>query len=243
MTMTAISRLALAGLTSALLAATPSWADDAAKGDTATTAAETTKAEDTKADDKAASEGKAESKVETAAAAEPKYVVGDVVLGDANAPVTVIEYASFTCPHCASFHLNVWDKFKENYIDTGKVKFIMREVYFDKYGLWASMTARCAGPDGFYAMTDVYLKTQHVWTRSPDRAHAIRQVGRRAGVSDERLNACLSDRDYAKALLDDYKKNAAADDVRSTPTFVINGQKANGDMTYDAFVQLIDAAF
>ena len=227
MTTTAICRLVMAGLTSALLVATPTWADDATKGETAATAEE---------------KAKAETKVETAAP-ESKYVVGDVVLGDANAPVTVIEYASFTCPHCASFHLNVWDKFKENYIDTGKVKFIMREVYFDKYGLWASMTARCAGPEGFYAMTDVYLKTQNVWTRSPDRAHAIRQIGRRAGVSDERLNACLSDREYAKALLDDYKKNARADDVRSTPTFVINGQKATGDMSYDAFVQLIDAAF
>ena len=237
MTTTAICRLVMAGLTSALLVATPTWADDANKGDTAATAEEKTKAEDAKSDD-----AKAETKEETAAP-ESKYVVGDVVLGDPNAPVTVIEYASFTCPHCASFHLNVWDKFKENYIDTGKVKFIMREVYFDKYGLWASMTARCAGPEGFYAMTDVYLKTQNVWTRSPDRAHAIRQIGRRAGVSDERLNACLSDRDYAKALLDDYKKNAKADDVRSTPSFVINGQKANGDMSYDAFVALIDAAF
>ena len=80
-----------------------------------------------------------------AALADP--VLGDIVLGDDNAPVTVIEYASFTCPHCASFHINTWPRFKAEYIDTGKVRFILREVYFDRYGLWASMVARCGGAD------------------------------------------------------------------------------------------------
>ena len=99
-------------------------------------------------------------------------VMGDVVLGDEAAPVTVIEYASFTCPHCASFHINTWPQFKAAYIDTGKVRFILREVYFDRYGLWASMVARCGGTDGFYPMADQLMKKQSVW-----RSVAEGQIG------------------------------------------------------------------
>ena len=82
-------------------------------------------------------------------------VLGDVVLGDAEAPVTIIEYASLTCPHCSSFHINTWPQVKEAYVDTGKVKFILREAYFDKQGLWASMTARCGGEKGFKLLEEL----------------------------------------------------------------------------------------
>ena len=227
-----VKRLAL-GASAALLAAGLAWADDNSTAPKEETAAEE------KSDDAAKDAAKTED-----TAVEPKYVIGDIVLGDANAPVTIIEYASYTCPHCASFHVNTWPQLKEQYIDTGKVKFIMREVYFDKYGLWASMTARCGGEAGFYPMTDVFLKTQRAWTagNEQDRIAAIHQIGRRAGLSNERLSACLGDRDYAKALVEDYKKNAAADDVRSTPTFLINGEKHTGDKSFDEISGLIDAA-
>lgn len=167
---------------------------------------------------------------------------GDIVLGDPNAPLTVIEYASFTCPHCKSFHLNTWPRFKEEYVDTGRVKFIMREVYFDKYGLWASMTARCGGEAGFYPMTDTFLKQQSTWTRAEDIGQAIQQIGRRAGLSQDQLNACLSDTDYAKELLEAYQKNAAEDGVRSTPTFIINGEAHSGSMSFEDFAKIVDAA-
>ncbi len=101
-----------------------------------------------------------------ASIAEP--VMGDVVLGDDAAPVTVIEYASFTCGHCAAFHVDTWPQFRAEYIDTGKVRFILREVYFDRFGLWASMTARCGGAAAFYPMADQFLKKQHVWARAPE---------------------------------------------------------------------------
>lgn len=175
-----------------------------------------------------------------AQAVEP--VTGDVVLGDPNAPLTVIEYASFTCPHCKSFHVNTWPKFKEEYVDTGKVKFIMREVYFDKYGLWASMTARCGGEKGFYAMTDTFLKQQSVWTKADDISQAIQQIGRRAGLSQDQLSACLGDRDFAKTLLESYQKNAAEDEIRSTPTFIIGGELHSGSMNFEDFSKIVDAA-
>jgi len=174
------------------------------------------------------------------AAAEP--ATGDIVLGNADAKVTVIEYASFTCPHCAAFHIETWPQVKEAYVDTGKIRFILREVYFDKYGLWASMTARCGGEAGFYPMADQFLKKQKAWTGVPPEQipAEIKKIGRLNGISDAQFNACLSDEAYAKTLIEAYKTNATADGVNSTPTFLINGEKASGEMTFEAFSALID---
>lgn len=172
--------------------------------------------------------------------AEP--VTGDVVIGAEDAPVTVIEYASFTCPHCARFHIDTWPEVKANYVDTGKVRFILREVYFDQYGLWASMTARCGGEAGFYPMVDIFLKQQSQWTKAENIGGAILQIGRRAGLSEAQLQACLSDQDYAKTLVEAYKTNATADEIQSTPTFMINGEQHSGAMGYEDFAELIDAA-
>ncbi|MEM1131160.1 MAG: DsbA family protein [Pseudomonadota bacterium] len=176
---------------------------------------------------------------------EMSYVTGDIVLGDENAPVTVIEYASTTCPHCGAFHKNTFPEVKKNYVDTGKVKFIMREVYFDKFGLWVGMTARCGGEAGYYPMMDMFLNDQASWARAGDDAavgQAIQKIGRRAGLSSEQLNACLSDRDFAKALLKNYQDNAEADEVRSTPTFIIAGETHTGNMAYDQFSAILEAA-
>lgn len=178
-----------------------------------------------------------------AAFADTNPITGDIVLGDPDAAVTIIEYASFTCPHCASFHQNTWPRFKEEYVDTGRVKFIMREVYFDKYGLWAGMTARCGGEKGYYPMVDTFLKKQSTWTRAQDVGVEIQNIGRRAGLSNDQLSACLGDRDYAKTLLEAYQKNAAEDEVRSTPTFIINGEQHSGSMNFDDFSKIVDAAF
>lgn len=170
-------------------------------------------------------------------------IMGDVVLGDAAAPVTVIEYASFTCPHCAAFHNDTWPQFKAAYIDTGKVKFILREVYFDRFGLWASMTARCGGADAFYPMADQFLKKQSVWAKVAEDqiGGEIQKIGRLNGLSNEQLGTCLADQNYAKALVEAYQKNAEADDVKSTPTFIINGDKHSGNLPFEEFSKLVDA--
>jgi len=178
--------------------------------------------------------------VPASALAEP--VMGDIALGEDSAPVTVIEYASFTCPHCAAFHIGTWPQFKEAYVDTGKVKFILREVYFDKYGLWASMTARCGGEAAFYPMAEQLLKKQQVWTKVPEDQipNEIRKIARLNGLSDAQFNECLSDGDYANALIENYRSNATADDVTSTPTFLINGEKASGNLPFAEISALVD---
>ena len=176
------------------------------------------------------------------AMAEP--VMGDVVLGDAAAPVTVIEYASFTCPHCAAFHVDTWPQFKAEYVDTGKVRFILREVYFDREGLWASMAARCGGAGAFYPMADQLMKKQRLWAKAArdNNRDEIRKIARLNGLSTAQFDACFSDQDYARALVEAYQSYVAADGVKSTPTFIINGAKHEGNMPFDQLAALVDAA-
>lgn len=168
--------------------------------------------------------------------------IQDMILGDADAPITVIEYASFTCPHCASFHATTYPKLKADYIDTGKVKFVFREVYFDRFGLWASLIARCGGQERFFGITDLLFKGQSDWSRAGNPvaiADSIRKVGRLAGLGDEQLQSCLQNEDEAKALVAWYQNNAAKDNVTGTPSFVINGEKFS-NMSYADFKKTLD---
>ena len=166
----------------------------------------------------------------------------DMVQGAEDAPITVIEYASFTCPHCARFHSDVYKLLRENYIDTGKVKFIFREVYFDKYGMWASMIARCSGPDRFFGMTDLILNSQSTWARAGDDlaiVEALRKIGRLSGMQDAALDSCLQDGDKLRALVGWYKENAQRDGIQSTPSFLIDGQPYK-NMDYEEFAKILD---
>lgn len=170
--------------------------------------------------------------------------ITDMVMGSLDAPVSVVEYASFTCPHCASFHSNQFKQLKANYIDTGKVKFTFREVYFDKFGLWASMIARCGEPERFFPMTDMLFASQSRWIQQPGPQQivdALRKVGRGGGLSEAQLDACLSDADMVQKLVAWYQQNAEADDVTATPSLVINGKKYP-NMSYSEMSKVIDEA-
>ena len=166
----------------------------------------------------------------------------DMVQGAEDAPITVIEYASFTCPHCARFHSDVYKLLRKNYIDTGKIKFIFREVYFDKYGMWASMIARCSGPDRFFGMTDLILNSPITWARAGDDlaiVEALRKIGRLSGMEDAALDSCLQDGDKLRALVGWYKENAQRDGIQSTPSFLIDGQPYK-NMNYEEFAKILE---
>lgn len=165
-----------------------------------------------------------------------------MILGQLNAPVEVIEYASFTCPHCAHFHETVFDDLKKNYIDTGKVKFVYREVYFDKFGLWAGMVARCGGPEKYFPISDMIYDTQKQWIgdgQASTIADNLRKIGLKAGLAKEAIDACLNDNDKAKAMVAAYQTNATKDGIDSTPSFVIDGQKYS-NMSYEDFAKILD---
>lgn len=168
--------------------------------------------------------------------------VFEVALGEETAPITLIEYASFTCPHCATFNTDVLSQIKKDYVDTGKVKVIHREVYFDRYGLWAGMVARCAGPDRYFAMIDMVYKGQRELFSSSDPNEVVenlRKLGRTAGLTDEQLDACTSDGQMAQALVAYYQKTADADGIEATPSFIINGESYS-NMSYRDFKKTLD---
>ena len=170
--------------------------------------------------------------------------IPDMVIGSADAPVKMTEYASFTCPHCANFHATVWPKLKADYIDTGKVQFTYREVYFDRFGLWASMMARCGGEMRFFGIADMIYDKQRDWTASGDPAtiaQDLRKLGKTAGLTDEMLDACMNDATQAQNLVAWYEANAKADDINSTPSFLINGTKYS-NMSYEDMSKIIDDA-
>ena len=112
----------------------------------------------------------------------PEMLVTDMVIGNENAKIDIVEYASYTCSHCATFHTNVYPKLKQDYIETGKVRFTYREVYFDKYGLWASMIARCAGPEKFFGLTDLIYKSQDKWARAGEDTAIVSELSKLAKV-------------------------------------------------------------
>ena len=166
----------------------------------------------------------------------------EMTLGAEDAPVTLVEYASFTCPHCANFHMNQLKQLKAEYVDTGKVRFIYRDVYFDRIGLWASMLARCE-TDRFFGVADLIYSKQDEWLSSRDPvvlADNLRKLGKVAGLEEGRIDACLQDADKAKALVAWFEENSAADDVRATPTIVIDGKKIDGN-SYEAIKTALDA--
>ncbi|MBY6141605.1 DsbA family protein [Leisingera daeponensis] len=169
--------------------------------------------------------------------------ITEMTLGAEDAPVTLIEYASYTCPHCASFHNDTFKKLKADYIDTGKVKFIYREVYFDRYGLWASMIARCNGPEKFFGISDLIYKGQSEWARAGGASEIIdelRKIGRLAGIENDQLEACLQDGEKAQTLVAWYQENATEHGIESTPSFILNGEKIS-NQSYEDFKKLLDA--
>ena len=173
--------------------------------------------------------------------------VVEMMIGNPDAAVTVIEYASYTCPHCGRFHEGPFKQLKADYIDTGKINFIYREVYFDRFGLWASAIARCAGTtETFFGITDMLYASQAEWSRAGGGdpaviADELRKVGRLAGLDGDTIETCLTDADSLRTLVAWYQGNAEADGIRSTPSFVINGTTYN-NMAYSEMADLIEEA-
>jgi protein-disulfide isomerase len=163
----------------------------------------------------------------------------DMVIGKADAPVTIVEYASMTCPHCAHFHETTLPALKTKYIDTGKARLIYREFPFDPLAEAGFMLARCS-KDNYFPMVDVLFKQQQSWAGSQNPKDALLQISKLAGFTQESFEACLTD----QKLLDDIRAVRARGEndfkVDSTPTFFINGKVYKGAMTIEEMSAVID---
>ena len=156
---------------------------------------------------------------------ESKYI--EMSKGNDNAPVVFVEYASLTCPACAAFHSNVYPQLNKEYIETGAVKFIHREIYFDKAGLWAALTARCTnGVDRYFGMLDLLYSEQPIWSRheSSDKiVDSLLKISAKSGIERGKAISCLEDQEKALDLVNEFQIYVDKDGVESTPTFIVEG--------------------
>jgi len=198
----------LAGAAAVALAATPALAEDAAKA------------------------------VPMAELMKPP-TLGDMALGadEGATKVTIVEYASATCPHCAAFHKEVWPKLKADYIDTKKIRFIFREFPLNDPALAAFMIARAAPKESYFPLIDVYFDTLETWAQDP--ATGLLNIAKQAGFTQEKFDATLKDEKLAKGIME-IRDGGVKFGVKGTPTFYVNGKELEGEITYDALKAEID---
>ena len=166
--------------------------------------------------------------------------VKDRVLGDPDAPVTIIEYSSLTCPHCAAFHNDTLPALEEQFIDTGKAKLVMRDFPLDQYALQASVIAHCAGDKRYFNFIDAMFSNQARWSRAGNPTDALLQLAQLGGLPQDEAMACLEDQAMGDAVLQSRLDGQEEFDIRSTPTFIINGEKLTGAQSIDEFAELIE---
>jgi len=176
--------------------------------------------------------------VSTAELMQPSPL-GDWSMGKDDAPVTVVEYASMTCSHCAAFHNNTYPELKKRYIDTGKVRYIMREFPLDPLAAGAFMLARCAGKDKYYPMIETLFHQQQTWVVQKP-IEPLLAIARQAGFSQQSFDACLKDQKMLESI--EAVRNRATEKfgINSTPTFFINGKKFQGAMSIEDMAKAID---
>ena len=165
---------------------------------------------------------------------------GDLALGDPDAPVTVIEFFSLTCPACRRFHMNIYNRLKPDYVDAGKVRFVARDFPLNAPALQAAVLAHCAGRDRYFAFVDVLFHTFDDWAGSGAYTEKLAQIGELGGVSRDRFDACLADSDLENSIFQSIASAQAEYEVDSTPTVIVNGEKYEGRMTFEAFAAHID---
>lgn len=171
--------------------------------------------------------------------AAPELKPDDNILGEADAPVTVIEYASLTCPHCAHFSATTFPKIKSELIDTGKLRWVYRDFPLDKLALHGSLLAHCMPKEQYFATIEVLFASQGDWAAAADPDTALSQIGRTAGLDADTIKKCLSDKTEIDKIVAGIQEAEQKFDVKSTPTFIIGGKPYAGDMEYDAFYNLI----
>ncbi|HEX2889503.1 DsbA family protein [Vineibacter terrae] len=165
--------------------------------------------------------------------AELQPSADDHVMGNPDAAVTIVEYASMTCPHCADFHTQILPELKKKYVDTGKVRFVYRDFPLDQIALQAAQISECSGKDRYFGVVDVIFRTQAQWAASKDPIAELGKTLRIAGITEADIKTCIADQKLATTIVTERQVGEKAG-VNATPTLFINGQRWNGARTVEA---------
>ncbi|WP_407117418.1 DsbA family protein [Bradyrhizobium sp. LMG 9283] len=183
-----------------------------------------------------------ETMAQSAADVAKPVSLPDMALGPKDAAVTITEYASMTCPHCAAFNEQVFPKIKKEYIDTGKVRYIFREFPLDIKAAAGSMLSRCIAKDDapkYFAVTDMLFRQQNDWVVK-NTTETLTRIGKQAGLTQQQVEACLKDQALLDKIAADQKYASDVLKVDSTPTFFINGEKIKGEASFEEFAKKIN---
>ncbi|AWM06003.1 DsbA family protein [Bradyrhizobium symbiodeficiens] len=183
-----------------------------------------------------------EAMAQSAADVAKPVSLPDMALGPNDAAVTITEYASMTCPHCAAFNEQVFPKIKKEYIDTGKVRYIFREFPLDIKAAAGSMLSRCIAKDDaakYFAVTDMLFRQQNDWVVK-NTTETLTRIGKQAGLTQQQVEACLKDQALLDKIAADQKYASDVLKVDSTPTFFINGEKIKGETSFEEFAKKIN---
>ena len=169
-------------------------------------------------------------------------IAGDeLILGKIDAPVTIVEYASMTCPHCAQFHNTVLPTIKSEFIDKGQVRLVFRDFPLDNLALTASVVARCAGPERYFPFVDALFASQDKWARDRNPMVALSRIARLGGMSQVDFESCLKKQDITEKVLAQRLEADKTYGVRSTPTIIVNGDLYSGGLGVDQLRAVINA--
>lgn len=170
-----------------------------------------------------------------------EWVLNDRIMGDKNAPLTIVEYASLTCPHCAHFHAETLPQLKAQYLDTGKAKLVFRAFPFDQIALKATRLAWCVPETQFQGFLETLYKAQENWAHSKDTEAELVKLARLAGLPEDKAKACLADENLGNAIMRTRLLAERDIGIRSTPTFVIHGEKIEGAKTFAEFDNVLSS--
>lgn len=179
----------------------------------------------------------------TRAADAPTLQANDHVLGNKNAPITIFEYASLTCPHCAAFASDTLPKLQKDWIDTGKAKLVYRDFPLDQSAVIAATVARCFPPERYFPFIETLFQTQREWAYTNETATktALAHIARLGGMSQAQFDACANNQKLSDAVLNSRLVAQNRYGIDSTPTFFVNGTKVVGDVPYDEFLKYLEA--
>ena len=172
---------------------------------------------------------------------QPDGLIPETVLGSASAPLTMIEYASLTCPHCATFQRETMPSVKSEYIETGKVKLIYRDFPLDSLAMGAALLAHCAGPDRYFGFIEILFRSQNTWVVAQNPRQELIKVARLANMSNDQAEACLADSALLASVQTRAKMASEKFGVNSTPTFFVGNRQLSGEVPFPEFKKVLDA--